>query len=912
MAEHIKINDVSPRIQYIADGTVTSFTYPFAIFAAADLQVFIGAAIVSTGFTVQGAGESQGGACVFAVPPAAGSVVTLRRRLVIHRTSDFQENGVLSANVLNNELDFQVAALQQLADDASRTLQLDPSDPTPMPTLPVRAQRANRLLGFGADGQPAMFDASSGVSTAQNVMFNPTAAAGSGTVAAKFAEQLSVRDFGAAGNGTTDDTLAIQAAFDEAAARAATVLIPDGTYRTTATVTLANEAFGLHMRGEILFAGTGTALKIGRSGSDRLWGRRYTGLRVRRAALSNWTNGQEIGLVIINAYACDIGIEHVEGFTVGARLYGDGSGFVYCRVALGRLFNNKFALDLRGGVNGWVNQNVFTGGSFQMATTTNPTIDRYGVRFSKDSGGYDSHNNNVFINPSFELKAVLDWWPATAYAVGVRIRGDGGAIYTCTQAGVSGTTAPSGTGTGIVDNTVRWNFTQAGHESLSVLMEVSGRANQFLAARNEGSGCAFARELLDAMGNTYDLAFVGGQGGAGNAIDGSTIDYRGNLAGSVLRIANGTDRFAAADQPMKLVWQAPDLRRAANPYDATRVFVQGCSLIASSPLPERRLNTFRQLPNFEVRPGALRIGTSGRGVGVCVDVRQARRFLLAYGLDGQTQAGRVLVRCFDAEDRLMTTSGQLVRGSRPMSLVASMGGFGTGFDAFAPLYFEVHDSVSTIWVGMTGSSSGAADITSLRLFCVEGHMPRVFPGHAEEDPGLVAIASASPTLGTWERGAWLRNADPVTGPAAWECTVAGTFGTLAGVTGTTFTGSSGLFLAATGTLAVGEWISLSGAVTAASVASVQRYDGVSQTAWAASTAYAAGSVVSRAGVAYVCTTAGTSGVTGPSGTGNGIADGGCVWNAVVARATLSANATAAVSGVAVAYAPPTFVSRARA
>lgn len=910
MAEHIKIADVAPRIQYVANGATTSFTYPFPIFTAADLQVMLGASIVSTGFTVNGAGQSQGGACVFATAPAAGTTVTLRRRLSIRRTSDFQENGELRARVLNDELDYQTAAIQQVASDTTRTLQLDPTDPNGTPVLPPRGQRINRILGFGADGMPAMFDAATGVGQAEDIVFNPMVASGSGTVAAKLAETLSVRDFGAIGDGVADDTVAIQLAFNTAASRVASVLIPDGTYRTTATVTLPNEAFGLHMRGEILFAGTGTALRIGRNGSDRLWGRRYTGLRVRRATLSSWTSEAEIGILIVNAYACDIGIEHTEGFTIGARLYGDGSGFVYCRVALGRMFNNKVSIDLRCNAAGWNNQNVFTGGSFQMGSTTHPLLDRYGVRFSKDAGGYDSHNNNVFINPSFELKAIPDWWNGIAYLVGNRVRGAGGAIYTCVQAGTSGTVAPSGTANGIVDNTVRWDYVQASHDCVSVLMEVSGRANQFLAARNEGAGRAFAREFGDALGNTYDLAFVGGQGGAGNALGAYCIEHRGNLAGSVLRVANATDRFAAADQPLKLVWQAPDLRRAANPYDATRIFVQGCSMVASSPVPERRLNTFRQLNSFELRPGALRIAVTGRGLGTCVDVRQAKRFLLAYGLDGQAQAGRVLVRCFDAEDRLITT-GQLVRGSRPLSFLASMGGFTTGFDSFAPLYFEVDASVATIWVGMTGSSAGPADVTGLRLFCVEGHMPRAFPGHAEEDPGPVAIAIAAPSVGTWERGAWLRNADPVTGPAAWECTVAGTLGTLSGVTGTTFAGTPGMFLAATGTLAVGDWISVAGAVTAASVASVQRYDGVAQTAWVASTAYAAGAVVSRAGVAYVCTTAGTSGVTGPAGTGNGIADGGCVWNAVVARATLSANATAAVSAAAVAYVAPTFVSRAR-
>lgn len=911
MNDHIRINDVAPRIQYVADGASTAFTFPFAIFAAADLQVFLDGARQAGGFTVSGAGSSAGGSCIFATAPAAGTMVTLRRLLPIRRTSDFQENGLLRARVLNDELDYQTAAIQQLADDAGRALQFDAADAVTSTTLPPRAARIGRLLGFGADGAPALFDAASGIGSAENVTFNPAAAAAAGTVAAKLGETLSVRDFGAAGDGTTDDTLAIQAAFDAADARRASVLIPDGIYRTSATVTLGTDAFALHMRGEILFAGSGTCLRIGQAGNVRLWGRRYTGIRVRRASLSDWSSEAEIGVQIYNAYACDIGVEHAEGFTIGAQCFGDGVGWVYCRVALGRLFNNRIGLDLRCGVGGWNNQNTFIGGTWQMATAANPLRDRYGVRMSRTGPtAYDNHNNNVFLNPSFELKAMLDWWPNTAVALNARLRGQGGRIYVCTQAGITGAVAPSGTGTGIADGTARWDYLQESHDCVAVLMEVSGRSNMFLGARNEQSGRAFAREVGLAFGNTYDLAFVGGQGGAGNAINGQFVEYRGEFAASVLRVANGTDRFAAADQPMRLLWAVPDLRRAANPYDATRTHVQGCSIIATSPAPERRLNVFRQLNGLELRAQALRIPTSSRGVGTCVDTRAAKRFLFSYALDGQAQAGRMLLRCYDADDRLITT-GQPVRGSRSLVFNAALGGFFSGFETFAPLYFEVDASVATIWVGVTGSSAGPADVTALRLFGIEGHAPRVFPGHAEDDPGAVALAVAAPTAGTHDRGAILRNADPAAGPAFWECTVAGTFGTLAGATGSMVAGQSSLWLGAAGSLATGEHVSVTGAVSAASVAALQRFDAAGLPAWAPGIAYAAGAVVGRAGIAYATLSGGTSGATPPAGTGTAISDGGVTWLSTVARATLSANATAAVTGAAVSYAAPTFAPRAR-
>jgi len=52
-------------------------------------------------------------------------------------------------------------------------------------------------------------------------------------------------------------------------------------------------------------------------------------------------------------------------------------------------------------------------------------------------------------------------------------------------------------------------------------------------------------------------------------------------------------------------------------------------------------------------------------------------------------------------------------------------------------------------------------------------------------------------------------------------------------------------------------------------------------AWAASTAYTAGNLVSNGGNVYVCTTGGTSaGSGGPTGTGTGITDNTAVWDYV--------------------------------
>jgi len=75
-----------------------------------------------------------------------------------------------------------------------------------------------------------------GATSADLVTYTPS---GTGAVArnaaSKFGEIVSVKDFGAVGNGTTDDTAAIQACVN--AANGKVILFPAGTYRITSTIT---------------------------------------------------------------------------------------------------------------------------------------------------------------------------------------------------------------------------------------------------------------------------------------------------------------------------------------------------------------------------------------------------------------------------------------------------------------------------------------------------------------------------------------------------------------------------------------------------------------------------------------------------------------------------------------------------
>lgn len=232
MTDHIKMPDVAPLVRYAANGAQKIFEYPFPVFASEDLAVYYDGARQYSGFTVSGAGDTGGGTVTFSSAPAEGIVLTLARRLPLERLTDFIEGGEFAAAAINTELDYITASLQQLQRDQSVFLRYHDHETPAQVTMPDRAARAGRALGFDEKGDPVPVSLEGSMALPDVIM------AGTGAVVRttqdKMRDGVSVRDFGAKGDGLSDDTLAIQralAAHDH-------VYVPPGTYLISAPVTL--------------------------------------------------------------------------------------------------------------------------------------------------------------------------------------------------------------------------------------------------------------------------------------------------------------------------------------------------------------------------------------------------------------------------------------------------------------------------------------------------------------------------------------------------------------------------------------------------------------------------------------------------------------------------------------------------
>ncbi len=150
VTEHIQIKNVRPRVQYIGDGAQKVFPYAFGIFDETNIKVYIDEQLQETGYTVTGVGNTTGGSVVFGTPPVADCRITIVRDLPIERVSDFQEGGELRAKVLNDELDYQTACMQQIAQDLNRSMVLPKYAKAVNMELP--APQAGKAILWNADG----------------------------------------------------------------------------------------------------------------------------------------------------------------------------------------------------------------------------------------------------------------------------------------------------------------------------------------------------------------------------------------------------------------------------------------------------------------------------------------------------------------------------------------------------------------------------------------------------------------------------------------------------------------------------------------------------------------------------------------------------------------------------------------
>ena len=129
------------KIQYDADGSATAFSVPFKFLAEGHLKVYTwdpntntqALKVLGTDYSVSGAGNEGGGTVTFSAAPAGGLTVTILRDTPISQLTDFVENDAFSASNHEDALDKLTMILQDVDEKLSRSVVLEPADPSQPP-----------------------------------------------------------------------------------------------------------------------------------------------------------------------------------------------------------------------------------------------------------------------------------------------------------------------------------------------------------------------------------------------------------------------------------------------------------------------------------------------------------------------------------------------------------------------------------------------------------------------------------------------------------------------------------------------------------------------------------------------------------------------------------------------------------
>lgn len=120
------VSSTTSRIDFTGNGVITTFAYPFLIFATSDLQVYVAGTLMTltTDYAVTGEGSPSGGNVVFVSAPANAAAVAIVRNVPETQGTDYVENAAFPANDTETALDKLTVISQQLTEQLARAPKL--------------------------------------------------------------------------------------------------------------------------------------------------------------------------------------------------------------------------------------------------------------------------------------------------------------------------------------------------------------------------------------------------------------------------------------------------------------------------------------------------------------------------------------------------------------------------------------------------------------------------------------------------------------------------------------------------------------------------------------------------------------------------------------------------------------------
>jgi hypothetical protein len=219
---------------------------------------------------------------------------------------------------------------------------------------------------------------------------------GAGTVTGL--KYINAKWWGATGDGTTDDTIALQAALN-AITDYSSFTLPSGIYNITSKLTLDGSTGDIRMI-DFTFEGGAYILATGCGGMELTSVRdsKFNRVAIHRAVL-DWTTNDS-GLKLIHCGHNNIDISYIGNFYNNLHIYATSAGGHYNYFNLGRIDNGHYGVMYEVDGTGSANTNTFIGGRIGLDSSVKTATAAYAATsygfYQSIAGSYGCYNLRIY------------------------------------------------------------------------------------------------------------------------------------------------------------------------------------------------------------------------------------------------------------------------------------------------------------------------------------------------------------------------------------------------------------------------------------------------------------------------------------------------------------------------------------